>query len=929
MPKNLVLIFILSLLCSFVLSQDKTPIEPTDQETLILEYYNRYHSDPVAEVNRIRKLIISASEKRKYSFLKNWYVRIQSNKKLTFEQFIKNLSDISPPQPLAFNLKLIKAARAHSKYMAKANTSHSYEDKTKPGFTGRLYKDRIALQGYQSIVFAGYGTSMKRDAVDVYLNSIYYIGNRTISDWKYSLSKIYKNKSHFSEIGIGVSFRKFSSHNYFVADQILAYRKSTKRFVCGVIYYDKNGNNFYDIGEGLKGIEISASTGEKIVSWKSGAYTLAVNQNESIEVTMNHAGLVKRFTVKPGALNIKSDWLVGNASLVRTQLKLFKLSQQNPNSNNSNLLNLYFHLRQHGYCLDDRRNIEMKVLTRKVEILFEPQIVTLKKAISLKDIKKVSEVMSKLKHMYKNIKIEDFLNEASEIEKLLNKREELSLIKQENYNSDSVRNWIKLYDNSFKIKQKYNPSEFNNYWLPIQQSIQALIFGPTDEETIALEYMNRFRKSPKIEAELLCKIHEDPGHILYRKAFIGRHPFEFEMFIKELKIMKPVAPLFFDLFLLRSAKNHARYMILNNNLTHFEIPGKPGFTGKNPSARGRFAKYKDRVGENASLKHSGLLSGHFGFLIDSGPDRFGKIGKGGMQPGRGHRMAMGNKKFKIIGLAAVPWIENNRNLISFVHNFGFDSIRYIGGVIYNDKDKDNFYSVGEGVGGVVIKASDGTECKSWRSGAYALKLKSNKAVTITMEYANIKKTFTYPAGSKNKKADWTVVDKKTILKQRALLNHLEERPSKNATAKLFFHIQKYSYQLNSDENEKTKEFIASISTILSPFFADVEKLIQTRDVIKLKILLLKTKRLVTSPDLAMFYKEIDELRVGIEKLTSLQTKRANSKSSKYRRQLSKRSKTALLTIKKNLSKLKYTEYNHYWDLLIKDLRIDVSKGSSK
>ena len=58
-----------------------------------------------------------------------------------------------------------------------------------------------------------------------------------------------------------------------------------------------------------------------------------------------------------------------------------------------------------------------------------------------------------------------------------------------------------------------------------------------------------------------------------------------------------------------------------------------------------------------------------------------------------------------------------------------------GGVIYIDKDGDNFYSIGEGLGGVTIKSSDGACTTTWKSGAFELDLRGEGPVTLTAEYS--------------------------------------------------------------------------------------------------------------------------------------------------------------------------------------------------
>ncbi|MCA9519282.1 MAG: hypothetical protein KC635_30310, partial [Myxococcales bacterium] len=81
--------------------------------------------------------------------------------------------------------------------------------------------------------------------------------------------------------------------------------------------------------------------------------------------------------------------------------------------------------------------------------------------------------------------------------------------------------------------------------------------------------------------------------------------------------------------------------------------------------------------------------------------------------------------------------------------------RFVGGVVYVDRDGDGFYSVGEGVGGVKVTASDGASATTWKSGGYALELPDTEALTVTFTDA-AGKTWQakVPAGADNAKVDW-------------------------------------------------------------------------------------------------------------------------------------------------------------------------------
>ncbi|HLX60720.1 MAG TPA: CAP domain-containing protein [Planctomycetota bacterium] len=265
---------------------------------------------------------------------------------------------------------------------------------------------------------------------------------------------------------------------------------------------------------------------------------------------------------------------------------------------------------------------------------------------------------------------------------------------------------------------------------------------PSPEETLILELMNRFRADPKAEALRIAPA--GAATMTYSGKGV-----DWKMFVEEMNELKAAPPLVFNLELLDASRKHAYYMI-QNELTHVEDPNKPAFYGAGFGERCKNSGYKGFAGgENAFRDPGNVKNSHKGFITDSGE------GPGGMQPGRGHRMNMINAGYKEVGGSAVPHGKG----FSVVHDFGSRKVRMAGGVIYMDKDGDNFYSIGEGIGGVTIKSSDGASTATWKSGAFELDLKSDGPVTLTAEYGGQAFSKTFEAGKENIKFDWIVPEK--------------------------------------------------------------------------------------------------------------------------------------------------------------------------
>lgn len=309
---------------------------------------------------------------------------------------------------------------------------------------------------------------------------------------------------------------------------------------------------------------------------------------------------------------------------------------------------------------------------------------------------------------------------------------------------------------------------------------QASSPEPTPEETLILEYMNRFRADPVKEADLiLAQVKGESGRGGWQSRGV-----DLDMFEKEMKALKPSPPLVFNLQLLDAARKHSYYMI-HNGLGHDETAGKTGFTGAQFGDRCKAAGYaRGASGENCYAAAPGPLGSHTGFIIDSGPG-----GPGGMQPGRGHRSNMISAGNREVGPGAVP----SGNRLSVTHDFGSGRgvPRFAGGVIYVDKNHNGQYDLDEGRAGVVIAGSDGSSTKSWSSGAFTLELKSAGAVTVTASASGKTFALDFPAGKDNVKFDWIVPQDADIAAADALLAKVDgagdpsSKPYFNAVVDLY------------------------------------------------------------------------------------------------------------------------------------------------
>lgn len=341
-------------------------------------------------------------------------------------------------------------------------------------------------------------------------------------------------------------------------------------------------------------------------------------------------------------------------------------------------------------------------------------------------------------------------------------------------------------------------------WSFADDVYQAPDIEPTNEETYSLELLNRFRLDPKAEAELIA-----PGG---QKAGDGRgggRGVDYKMFYTEMLALTPAPPLVMNLNLLDAARKHSHYMI-KNSLTHVEVAGNPGFVAADFGERCKLAGYHGgAMGENCFRDARDPLHGHNGFIID-----YGDGGEGGMQKGRGHRMNMIKASAREIGLSALP----HSGRISITHNFGSGkNARFAGGVVYRDKNKNGFYDIGEGVGGVKISIlNDKQETITWKSGGYALSLNGKGALTLVATLGDSKFTGNYLAGDENIKFDWSIPEEQEIAKMRTMLatvGAIEDIPAnkrKIFQAKVKLYLEGADLGMGPEEKQKFDEYVKEV-----------------------------------------------------------------------------------------------------------------------
>jgi len=272
---------------------------PTDLEQFFLEKVNRARIDPATEGIRLDEETAGyALEMRKYK--PNFFIEIR-----------KEFASYPKASPLAFNRYLLKSAQAYSQEMTLKNFfSHYGDSKHQSSPT-----TRAIAQGYSGSVgenISGAGADKGQDVKEHHFGLM--VDAYNVSDATMHLGhRLNALDPKWNEVGIGV----FGSRQNGRVTQ--DFGRSKTNYYLGVVYEDKNGNRFYDPGEGIEGVEIRPSVGKYYaVTSSSGGYAIPIdfswNINNGIRVILTASGgglkgiLKEEVTLAPQ--NLKIDFIV-------------------------------------------------------------------------------------------------------------------------------------------------------------------------------------------------------------------------------------------------------------------------------------------------------------------------------------------------------------------------------------------------------------------------------------------------------------------------------------------------------------------------------------------------------------------------------------------------------------------------------------------
>jgi hypothetical protein len=248
--------------------------------------------------------------------------------------------------------------------------------------------------------------------------------------------------------------------------------------------------------------------------------------------------------------------------------------------------------------------------------------------------------------------------------------------------------------------------------IPLAPSARALSLynsgNPTADEQLVLEYINRARANPIAEGQRLgIDIHEglvDP----YGPELVGPRP-----------------PLAMNPILLGTASTHSQNMYSQNYFSHTDPDGTTAFE-RMSNAGYNYANAGENMAAGTDMTATKLEDF---MMADPGTQ------------GRLHRVNLldifppPQPPYQEVGVGYYEGSASNSIGDAFItEDFGTPASAgpFLLGVVYNDANSNNFYDIGEGIGGVTITPSTGDYYAVTSSaGGYAFPIGTSGTITVT------------------------------------------------------------------------------------------------------------------------------------------------------------------------------------------------------
>jgi hypothetical protein len=260
--------------------------EPSPEETEVLCWLNHFRRDPRAFAR-----LVAAGNRPTPSDGVDW------------QRFADELAELQPAPPLFFAARLIDASRAHASYVVATREYGHHETPGRPGFTGEWPQDRARAAGYLARVAE---CSVANGGAGLHLVAGYVVdaappgtGSHGMQDGRGHRRCLIDPK--WREVGVGM----FAWGNGNWSNVILCGEPPTAgRQLGGVAIDDRDGDAFYDVGEGIGGMHIAVGDRSTLTS-ASGAWHLDLTPGTTAQ----------RLVARRGELEVVRDLAPGSDGL--------------------------------------------------------------------------------------------------------------------------------------------------------------------------------------------------------------------------------------------------------------------------------------------------------------------------------------------------------------------------------------------------------------------------------------------------------------------------------------------------------------------------------------------------------------------------------------------------------------------------------------
>jgi len=252
--------------------------------------------------------------------------------------------------------------------------------------------------------------------------------------------------------------------------------------------------------------------------------------------------------------------------------------------------------------------------------------------------------------------------------------------------------------------------------------------GPSPREQLMLNLLNRLRTKPAQELPLILKS-KDPDV----QNALSFFKVDQKKLAADWASLTPVPPLAWNDALAKAAKVHSDKMLAADQQSH-QLPNEPVLLNRLKAAGYQDAAF---VGENVFAFMDSVFHAHAGFAVDWGSAPHG------LQTPPGHRNNLMAGTFDDVGISIID-APAGKSVGPMLVTEDFGSRRsqspFLLGSVYDDRDRDGFYSAGEGIAGATIVASgkSGTfTTTSLTAGGYQMQLPAG-TYTITTSGGGLK-----------------------------------------------------------------------------------------------------------------------------------------------------------------------------------------------